>query len=100
MKPCLDCGKPGQASRCTDCTRRKEASRIRPTEARNKLYNRKHRRLAAYVRATATTCWVCGQGARDGDPWQADHVLPGDPGSPLLPAHRSCNIARANASRV
>ena len=100
MKPCLDCGKPGQASRCQDCTRRKEASRARPTEARNKLYNRKHRRLAAYVRATASTCWVCGQGARPGDPWQADHVQPGDPASPLAPAHRSCNIARSNASRA
>ena len=40
--------------------------------------------------------WLCGGGAVPGDPWQADHVIPGNPDSPLAPAHRSCNAARGN----
>ena len=44
-------------------------------------------------------CWICGEGARAGDPWQADHVTAGDYHSQLLGAHRSCNIARANKAR-
>jgi hypothetical protein len=39
---------------------------------------------------------LCGGGARPNDPWQADHVIPGDADSPLAPAHRSCNAARGN----
>lgn len=40
-----------------------------------------------------TTPAVLG-GPRRGDPWEADHVAAGDPDSPLLPAHRSCNRRR------
>ena len=46
------------------------------------------------VRDTATHCWLCGEPARPDDPWQADHIYPGKPDSPLAPAHRSCNIRR------
>jgi hypothetical protein len=45
-------------------------------------------------------CWLCGEGARPNDPWQADHVDPGNHHSQLLGAHRSCNIGRANKGRV
>lgn len=55
------------------------------------------------MRATAKACWICGDGKRDNDPWQADHVIPVQNGGgegPLLAAHRSCNIARANQLRA
>jgi len=67
------------------------------------------------VRENTTVCWICGEGAREGDPWQADHVVPrslvtdaptgvqeGTPDaniSGLLGAHRSCNIKRAGEIR-
>jgi rubredoxin len=44
-------------------------------------------------------CWICGKGYDPADPWQADHVLPGNPLSELRGAHRSCNIGRANKAR-
>jgi hypothetical protein len=39
-----------------------------------------------------TRCWRCGELARVDDPWQAGHVFDGDPDSPLMPEHRSCNV--------
>jgi len=54
---------------------------------------------AAQVRATTTVCWLCGEGWRNNDPWQADHVDAGNPYSELRGAHRSCNIGRANKAR-
>lgn len=45
----------------------------------------------------ATTCWRCGRTlaqARASDPdvtWHAGHVFDGDPNSPLMPEHSSCN---------
>lgn len=56
---------------------------------------------AAKVRAAAdadplTRCWRCGEGKRPGDPWQAGHVFDGDPSSPLLAEHRSCNTRAGN----
>lgn len=38
-----------------------------------------------------TLCRRCGLPARAGDPWEAGHVIDGDPRSPLAPEHRSCN---------
>lgn len=97
MKPCLGCGKPTQASRCSDCRPPAPAW----NEAKRLLYgSADYRRRAKQVRDTATNCWICGQGPKTGDPWQADHAMPGDPASPLLPAHRSCNASRANRSRA
>lgn len=43
-------------------------------------------------------CWLCGEPARVGDPWTADHVEPGNPDSILLPAHRSCNSRRGDGT--
>jgi hypothetical protein len=62
-------------------------------------YDGDYRKRAAEVRATTTVCWLCGEGWRAGDPWQADHVEAGNRYSELRGAHRSCNIGRANRSR-
>lgn len=100
MQPCLDCGKLSRnGSRCELHQRVKEAEWDRPKAARKKAtgqYSGSYRRKARQVRETATHCWLCGGGPREGDPMQADHVFPGDPLSPLAPAHRSCNAARGN----
>lgn len=94
QRPCLDCRQlTSNRSRCVACEGRREAGRA----AGRAHYRGDYRQRAAEVRATATTCWLCGEAARTDDPWTADHVIPGDPDSILLPAHRSCNSARGDA---
>ena len=60
-------------------------------------YHRRALKLRAQANANPNTlCWRCGQPARNGDPWTAGHLRDGDPTSPLLPEHASCNY-RAGA---
>lgn len=66
-------------------------------------YSGDYSRRSQHVRDQAnadpnTRCWRCGHTARPGDPWQAGHIVDGDPTSPLAAEHRSCN-ARAGAHR-
>ena len=94
MRPCLDCRQlSANGSRCLICTRKRSAGR----SAGRAHYRGDYGKRAAEVRAAATTCWLCGQGAKVDDPWTADHVEPGNPDSVLLPAHRSCNSSRGDA---
>ena len=99
-KPCLDCGRVTDgSSRCPSCFEKVRAvvEKARANRPRNREhYSGDYRRRAALVRATAVECWICHEGARVDDPWQADHVIPGDPDSILAAAHRSCNITRSN----
>lgn len=86
-RPCIECGQlgaPGQ-SRCP----------LHIIDKR-KLYNSQYAKDAAMVRALATNCHLCGEGARADDPWTADHINASDPASPLAAAHRSCNSRRGN----
>jgi len=55
-----------------------------------------YKRRAKAVREQAVNCHICGDPARLNDPWTADHIIAGDPNSPLAPAHRSCNERRGN----
>jgi len=96
-KPCLECGVlMRNPSRCDDCAAlyARTADHQRDKGKRS-LYKGNYRVRAKQIRDTAEQCWLCGQGAIPGDPWQADHVTPDDPDSLLAPAHRSCNIRRA-----
>lgn len=92
-KPCIDCGQVTASTRCPSCLKTKQGGRVRPH------YSGDYAARAKAVRDTAQVCWICGEQEKPGDPWQADHVIPGAPDSPLAPAHRSCNIARSNRSR-
>ena len=97
QKPCLDCGKLSLETRCEVHSKRVEQLRdVRRAEKKKVLYNSRYRKEAAYVRATAIVCHICGDGARMSDPWQADHLDPGNPDSPLAAAHRSCNAKRGD----
>ena len=99
-KPCLGCGSLSLENYCTTCRkaidRRRDADPVR-REKKQTLYSNTYRKKAKIVRATATTCHLCGGGWRDDDPFEADHLQPelGD-ASPLAPAHRSCNQSRGN----
>lgn len=99
-RPCVQCGKLSlNGTRCETC----DAPRKQREEERKKLrkrqtgqYSGDYRRRAKAVREAAVTCHICGEGAKDNDPWHADHVIPADPSSPLAPAHKSCNESRGN----
>ena len=108
LTSCLDCGTPSPATRCAKCDETFRRGRYRKqTEERKKRggrpgYGGGYRRAASSVRALASRCWICGDGPRPDDPFQADHVTPlvADPYSTfLLPAHRSCNVGRSNRER-
>lgn len=97
QKPCLDCGTLSYESRCEKHRKRVEQLRdVKRAEHKKTLYNSEYRKQAALVRQTAIVCHICGDGARLNDPWQADHLIPSDPLSPLAAAHRSCNARRGN----
>jgi hypothetical protein len=95
-RPCLDCGTLTRTgSRCE----RHQAivnANIDARKAQRTHYSGSYRSKAKQVRDNAVVCWLCGDGARVNDPWTADHYIPRDPTSPLLPAHRSCNSSRQN----
>jgi hypothetical protein len=89
--PCLDCKTLTKYSnRCESCSKIKEQKR----NAERLHYKGQYAKLAKQVRENAIECWICHKGYDPEDPWQADHYLPGNPNSILLPAHRSCNIKR------
>lgn len=100
QQPCLDCGKLSRnGSRCETHQRQKEAEWDRPKAARKKAtgqYSGDYKKRARIIRENAQYCWICGGPVDLYDPMQADHIVPGDPNSPLAPAHRSCNAARGN----
>jgi rubredoxin len=105
-QPCLDCGRPSEGSRCPAHRQAHSLARNQRAQARRsrgegapRPYDAEYRKQAAVVRATTVLCWICGKGYDPADPWQADHVLPGNPLSELRGAHRSCNIGRANKGR-
>jgi hypothetical protein len=92
-KPCLRCQTLHRnSSICTECQRIVDANR----NASRPHYMGSYQKQAKQVRDTATVCWLCGQGKRLDDPFTADHYYPGDPSSPLIAAHRSCNSRRGN----
>ena len=97
LRPCLGCGSLAEsASRCEPC--RLADNRVRDSkrdQSKRALYSGAYRREAKKIREEAQFCWLCGEAARLGDPWQADHVIPDQPTSLLRAAHRSCNIKRA-----
>lgn len=102
-QPCIDCGElTRNGSRCEKHQRKIDGERDSVRNARKKMtgqYSGDYQKRAREVREAAERCWLCGEGPRRDDPWQADHVVPGDRYSPLLPAHRSCNASRGNRVR-
>jgi 5-methylcytosine-specific restriction endonuclease McrA len=98
-RPCLTCGVPTQTTRCEACAKRFNKERAPFRQPKGRGYDNEYRKQAAAVRANARICWICGQGRKQDDPWQADHLIPladGGLRSPLAAAHRSCNIRRSN----
>ena len=67
-------------------------------KAQTGQYGGEYQRRAKAVRDAAVACHLCGEGKKENDPFEADHLVPAERGDSaiLLPAHRSCNRARGN----
>jgi 5-methylcytosine-specific restriction endonuclease McrA len=101
-KPCADCGVLTSGGNRCDYHENlvKKLHDIKRAEVKKNSgqYSGSYKARAAAVRASALLCWLCGEGARAGDPWEADHVIPAESGSTaeLRAAHRTCNRKRSN----
>jgi hypothetical protein len=100
-KPCLVCGALTQGlSRCEQHQaewQTLENLRLQEMKARKPtLYDSAYRKRAKTIRETALYCHLCGEPRKLNDPFTADHLIAGDPDSPLAAAHRSCNSRRGN----
>ena len=100
-KPCLVCGSLTKGlSRCEQHQaewQTLENLRLQEMKARRpNLYDSNYRRKAKAVRESALFCHLCGEPGRPNDPFTADHLIAGNPDSPLAAAHRSCNSRRGN----
>jgi hypothetical protein len=86
---CLDCGTLVEASRCVDCTRKRDRAR---QAARGDRYGGQHQReRAAWERAMrfgGVSCTRCGQPIERDQVWDLDHRPGGN-----YPAHAACNRA-------
>jgi len=108
-KPCIDCGILADGTRCLSCKVKHDRPRNVERHARRAHYQGDYKARRARLRresqAANAPCWICGDAidwqAGPTDPWsfQADHVVPRSPSSPLAPSHRHCNAARARAER-
>lgn len=102
MKPCIDCGQLTRTTRCEQHTKQlnqaKEQARDTPERRAKKrtMYGWQYQQARKALKATATECWICRQPFTPNDRIEADHLTPGDPHSPLAPAHRRCNQARGD----
>jgi hypothetical protein len=100
-KPCIDCSELTRldSGRCEKHTAQHEAMRDlrrRLVKKSTGQYSGDYRARAKAVRETALYCHICGEGARPNDKFEADHLIPADPDSPLAAAHASCNRQRGN----
>lgn len=105
MKICNDCTNfhNGRGPACAECSTKRERTRntSRPHHTSSD-YRRRSKQLREHAAANPhVVCWLCGnreppEQYKGG--WQADHVNPGDPNSPLRPAHAGCNAARGDTT--
>ena len=106
-KPCLKCKAlfKARSEYCDACRLERKprtpAPRIESAERKARkalLYGGDYRERARVVRLTATHCHICKEPFTDANRHliQADHLIPGNPNSPLAPAHRSCNARKGN----
>jgi RNA polymerase subunit RPABC4/transcription elongation factor Spt4 len=103
-KPCIDCGRltpPGQSRCITHQQRVDDLNTIRRAAIKKKTnqYGGKYQALSRIVREQTIVCAICGEGARYGDPFEADHIVPSTEVtdiSQLQGVHRSCNQHKSN----
>ena len=102
LRRCLSCNALTQGSRCGGCRRAADRKRNAERPHYQGDYRRRADQAKAVWHATQAGCWICGGALDPHLPWPdplsttADHVRPGDPTSPLRPAHLRCYSSRGN----
>jgi hypothetical protein len=98
--PCLVCKKLTDGNSRCDAHQKMWDDQAEAKRRARKLatgqYSGDYKARARMVRENAYVCHLCNEGPKLNDPWQADHINPADPYSPLAAAHRSCNARRGN----
>jgi hypothetical protein len=82
----------GETNKLFERTSNTEQRRTR----KHHFYGGDYRKRRAEVLANATHCHLCKQPLTLTDQIETDHLVAGDPNSPLAPAHRVCNQRRGN----
>ncbi len=104
-KPCLKCKAlfKARSEYCEACRLERKprapTPRIESAERKQKkrlLYGGDYKARSQIVRESATHCHICKKEFTDRREIQADHLVPGNPDSPLAPAHRTCNARKGN----
>ena len=101
-RPCLVCGSLSFGSRCDVHQAEANAYMQRRKDTPERLakkrlmYNTDYRRRRKEVLSNAIECHLCKRPFVSGDEVEADHLLPGNPNSPLAAAHRRCNQSRGD----
>lgn len=99
-RPCLKCGQVTRdGSYCAEHRPVKIRTETPERKAiKRERYDSTYKKLAKHIRQTTEVCHLCGGGWRPDDPWEADHLFPGDPSRKyeLAGAHRSCNQKRGD----
>jgi hypothetical protein len=104
-RPCLKCQvlHQDQGDYCADCRTARERDREKKRSQdpklqahKRRLYSSAYKATAKIIRENATHCHICKQAFTDRTQITADHLVAGDPASPLAPAHKSCNSSRGN----
>lgn len=91
--PCLECGVLVLGR--NRCDRHYRSYLVKYEISRNREhYKGNYQTRAKRVRESATVCWICLKGFEDRAEITADHYDAADPYSPLLPAHKFCNLSR------
>jgi 5-methylcytosine-specific restriction endonuclease McrA len=101
-KPCIHCGELAYTTPCPTCHTIKERQRNRirdadPIRAQKKatLYNAAYKKQRTLLKKTGGICYLCGEVVPPGT-GQADHIIPGNPDSPLAITHAFCNQSKGN----
>jgi hypothetical protein len=100
-KPCLVCNiLTTGASYCSVhqlAVDQREKQRQAIRKKGRTLYNdANYRRIRTHLKATATHCHICKLPFTNRNDITADHLIPGNPQSPLDAAHALCNSRRGN----
>lgn len=104
-RPCVKCNRlhrdPGDY--CISC--RTELNRIKESNpdriARKRMlysngYPARRARMVAETIERNLNCHICNKPFESKSDITADHLLAGNPNSPLAPAHKACNSSRGN----
>jgi len=104
-RPCLTCQKlhADKGDYCAECRKTHDAERerkrsqdpIRQAKKRT-LYSSAYKNAREIIKNNATHCHICKKAFTDRADITADHLIAGDPASPLAPAHKRCNYGRGN----